>query len=175
MSPSQSKLILYKHHIRYIFINPIKLGKYSILLLRSSSLSLSVFNLSTIHLGLLTHPPRSKSMGAEGESTQSVPTAATDEESVQINVRCSNGAKFSVQATLRSTVLDFKQLVSQNCDVPAVQQRLIYKGRILKDDQTLDSYGMQLLCSIVLFPYFVLLILWFCGRILNLCLLIEMI
>jgi hypothetical protein len=25
--------------------------------------------------------------------------------------------------------------------VPAPQQRLIYKGRILKDDQTLASYG----------------------------------
>ena len=82
-------------------------------------------------------------MGVEGESTQSV-TDSGSEESVQINVRCSNGAKFSVQASLRSTVLDFKQVVSQNCDVPAVQQRLIYKGRILKDDQTLDSYGMRL-------------------------------
>ncbi|XP_017235915.1 ubiquitin domain-containing protein DSK2a isoform X1 [Daucus carota subsp. sativus] len=81
-------------------------------------------------------------MGVEGESTQSV-TDSGSEESVQINVRCSNGAKFSVQASLRSTVLDFKQVVSQNCDVPAVQQRLIYKGRILKDDQTLDSYGLQ--------------------------------
>jgi ubiquilin len=25
--------------------------------------------------------------------------------------------------------------------VPAPQQRLIYKGRILKDEQTLESYG----------------------------------
>lgn len=157
---SMTKLVIYfyKHHIRYIFINLIKLGKYSILLLRSSPLS-SVLILSTILLGLLTHPPRSKSMGAEGESTQSVPpAAAADEESVQINVRCSNGAKFSVQASLRSTVLDFKQLVSQNCDVPAVQQRLIYKGRILKDDQTLDSYGMRLVLSIVSFRCFVLFI-----------------
>ncbi|KAJ4963465.1 hypothetical protein NE237_023404 [Protea cynaroides] len=31
----------------------------------------------------------------------------------------------------------------QNCDIPAEQQRLIYKGRILKDDQTLESYGLQ--------------------------------
>ncbi|MBA0829154.1 hypothetical protein Goarm_013774, partial [Gossypium armourianum] len=30
-----------------------------------------------------------------------------------------------------------------NCDIPADQQRLIYKGRILKDDQTLQSYGLQ--------------------------------
>ncbi|CAA2978278.1 ubiquitin domain-containing DSK2a-like [Olea europaea subsp. europaea] len=38
---------------------------------------------------------------------------------------------------------EFKALLAQNCDVPVEQQRLIYKGRILKDDQTLVSYGLQ--------------------------------
>uniref|UniRef100_A0A7N0VHK8 Ubiquitin-like domain-containing protein n=1 Tax=Kalanchoe fedtschenkoi TaxID=63787 RepID=A0A7N0VHK8_KALFE len=77
-------------------------------------------------------------MGAEGESTD---TSAA--EAVLINVRCSNGTKIAVRAALESTVADFKELVAQNCDVPAPQQRLIYKGRILKDDQTLHSYGLQ--------------------------------
>lgn len=83
-------------------------------------------------------------MGAEGESTQSGAASAVaggSEEAVPINVRCSNGSKFSVRSTLGSTVADFKGVLAQNCDVPADQQRLIYKGRILKDDQTLDSYG----------------------------------
>lgn len=87
-------------------------------------------------------------MGAESESTQSVPpgaAAASEEAAVSINVRCSNGSKFSVRVSVGSTVSEFKQLVAENCDVPAVQQRLIYKGRILKDDQTLDSYGIPLL------------------------------
>ncbi|KAK1437834.1 hypothetical protein QVD17_03634 [Tagetes erecta] len=77
-------------------------------------------------------------MGVEGESTQTVVDAE-----INLNIRCSNGNKFSVRATLRSTVVDFKDLLALNCDVPANQQRLIYKGRILKDDQTLDSYGLQ--------------------------------
>ncbi|CAN8327738.1 unnamed protein product [Cochlearia groenlandica] len=64
-------------------------------------------------------------------------------EAVAVNVRCSNGSKFSVSTSLDSTVESFKALVAQNCDVPANQQRLIYKGRILKDDQTLLSYGLQ--------------------------------
>lgn len=63
-------------------------------------------------------------------------------EVVAVNVRCSNGSKFSVRTSLESTVESFKALVAQNCDVPANQQRLIYKGRILKDDQTLLSYGI---------------------------------
>ncbi|KAF2544263.1 hypothetical protein F2Q68_00028824 [Brassica cretica] len=62
-------------------------------------------------------------------------------EVVPVNVRCSNGSKFIVRTSLESTVESFKALVAQNCDVPANQQRLIYKGRILKDDHTLLSYG----------------------------------
>ncbi|KAI3798789.1 hypothetical protein L1987_34068 [Smallanthus sonchifolius] len=64
-------------------------------------------------------------------------------DAVTVNVRCSNGTKFSVQASLESSVESFKCVVAQNCDIPAGQQRLIYKGRILKDDQTLKSYGME--------------------------------
>ncbi|XP_016451784.2 ubiquitin domain-containing protein DSK2b isoform X1 [Nicotiana tabacum] len=64
-------------------------------------------------------------------------------ETVTINVRCSNGSKFSVQVSLDSTVGSFKSVLSQPSDIPAEQQRLIYKGRILKDDQTLTSYGLE--------------------------------
>ncbi|KAF9603938.1 hypothetical protein IFM89_039158 [Coptis chinensis] len=64
-------------------------------------------------------------------------------EEVNINIRCSSGSKFSVKTDLKSTVLEFKALLAQNCDVPSEQQRLIYKGRILKDDQTLESYSLQ--------------------------------
>ncbi|KAH9620770.1 hypothetical protein KSS87_005483 [Heliosperma pusillum] len=78
-------------------------------------------------------------MGADGDSTAAA--AAGDE--VIVNIRCSNNTKFSVATTLDSTVAIFKALVAQNSDVPAEQQRLIYKGRILKDDQTLASYGLQ--------------------------------
>ncbi|XP_074312839.1 ubiquitin domain-containing protein DSK2b-like [Silene latifolia] len=73
---------------------------------------------------------------------------ATDGDSgggneVSVNIRCASDSKFSVKATLDSTVGNFKVIVAQSCDVPAEQQRLIYKGRILKDDQTLASYGLQ--------------------------------
>ncbi|KAL9173639.1 hypothetical protein ABFS82_02G001300 [Erythranthe guttata] len=78
-------------------------------------------------------------MGAEGESSAGVPGDA----GVNVNIRCSNGSKFSVKTILDSTVGEFKGVLAQNCDVPAEHQRLIYKGRILKDDQTLVSYGLQ--------------------------------
>ncbi|PPR82198.1 hypothetical protein GOBAR_AA38516 [Gossypium barbadense] len=61
-------------------------------------------------------------------------------DAVTVSINCSSGSKFSVQANLDSTVDSFKALLARNCGVPADQQRLIYKGRILKDDQTLRSY-----------------------------------
>ncbi|XP_024031370.1 ubiquitin domain-containing protein DSK2b isoform X2 [Morus notabilis] len=80
-------------------------------------------------------------MGAEGDSSEPK-VGGEGEEQVPVNVRCSNGSKFTVRTSLESTVEAFKALLAQNCDVPADQQRLIYKGRILKDDQTLLSYGL---------------------------------
>ncbi|KAI9166111.1 hypothetical protein LWI28_026424 [Acer negundo] len=62
---------------------------------------------------------------------------------VKVNVRCSNGSKFSVEIDLESTVESFKGVLSEKSDIPTDQQRLIYKGRILKDDQTLKSYGLE--------------------------------
>nr|XP_023900996.1 ubiquitin domain-containing protein DSK2b-like [Quercus suber]POE50081.1 ubiquitin domain-containing protein dsk2b [Quercus suber] len=88
-------------------------------------------------------------MGAEGDSSEarvSVGVGGGEEEQreeVVINIRCSNGTKFTVRTSLDSSISAFKAALAQNCDVPADQQRLIYKGRILKDDQTLESYGLQ--------------------------------
>ncbi|GMY05295.1 ubiquitin domain-containing protein DSK2b-like [Fagus crenata] len=81
-------------------------------------------------------------MGAEGDSSEAR-VSGGEEEEVVINIRCSNGAKFTVRTSLESSISVFKAILAQNCDVPADQQRLIYKGRILKDDQTLASYGLQ--------------------------------
>lgn len=58
-----------------------------------------------------------------------------------LHIRCTNASKFTVRADLGATVGAFKAIVADSCDVPAPQQRLIYKGRILKDEQTLASYG----------------------------------
>ncbi|CAL9060685.1 unnamed protein product [Musa banksii] len=76
-------------------------------------------------------------MGADGD-----PDGTGDSDTVTLQVRCSNGSSFSVEAALDSTVGTLKAALVEKCDVPAEQQRLIYKGRILKDEQTLQSYGL---------------------------------
>ncbi|XP_030522824.1 ubiquitin domain-containing protein DSK2b-like isoform X1 [Rhodamnia argentea] len=80
-------------------------------------------------------------MGSEGDSSDA--RVGGGEEGVVVNIRCSNGSKFTVKTGLDSTVEAFKAVLAQSCDVPADQQRLIYKGRILKDSETLESYGLQ--------------------------------
>lgn len=60
----------------------------------------------------------------------------------KVKIRSANGSKFYVHANLNSTVVNFKSIVAQKCHIPAQQQRLIHKGRVMKDDQTLRSYGM---------------------------------
>ncbi|KAK3008456.1 hypothetical protein RJ639_013285 [Escallonia herrerae] len=79
--------------------------------------------------------------GGKAEASESEAAGGGGGGGVNVNVRCSNNTKFSVQVTLDSTVGSFKSIVARSCDIPAEQQRLIYKGRILKDDQTLESYG----------------------------------
>jgi ubiquilin len=74
--------------------------------------------------------------GDGGESTLAAAAAGAT-----LHIRCANGSKFTVQADLSAAVGAFKEVVAGSCDVPAPQQRLIYKGRILKDEQTLESYG----------------------------------
>lgn len=100
-------------------------------------------------------------MGGDTTTAESA-TSESNAAEVNINIRCSNGSKFSVQISLDSVVRSFKDVVARSCDIPADQQRLIYKGRILKDDQTLQSYGIRLI--LLLFVYFFLvltfMILW---------------
>ncbi|KAJ4784738.1 Ubiquilin-1 [Rhynchospora pubera] len=80
--------------------------------------------------------------GGEGDSSDET-TAPAPAAAATVHIRCSNGNKFSVQTELDATVGAFKATVAASCDVPAEQQRLIYKGRILKDEQTLSSYGVE--------------------------------
>ncbi|CAA0836798.1 Ubiquitin domain-containing protein DSK2b [Striga hermonthica] len=60
-----------------------------------------------------------------------------------VNIQCLNGSKFVVQMNLNAVVEAFKSIIAQHCEIPARQQRLIYRGRILRDDRTLHSYGLE--------------------------------
>lgn len=60
---------------------------------------------------------------------------------VNLHVKTTAGKKLEVDVPLESTVLQCKEALVASTEVPAALQRLIYKGKVLKDDLTLESYG----------------------------------
>lgn len=60
-----------------------------------------------------------------------------------LTIKCSNADKATVVIESSATVLDLKNKISEQFSVPAAQQRLIYKGRVLKDESTLENYDIQ--------------------------------
>jgi hypothetical protein len=60
-----------------------------------------------------------------------------------LHVKATSGSKITVEVELTLTVGDLKAVLAaeDKANVPAVQQRLIYKGHVLKDEKDLASYG----------------------------------
>ena len=69
-----------------------------------------------------------------------------------IHVKATSGAKITVSVELGVLVSDLKQTLasSDKANVPASQQRLIYRGHVMKDERTLESYGKS---HVVSFTY----------------------
>jgi ubiquilin len=60
-----------------------------------------------------------------------------------LTIKCSNADKATLIIANNATVLELKEKIAEELNVPATQQRLIYKGRVLKDDLTLEHYEVQ--------------------------------
>mmetsp|Transcript_71670 Transcript_71670/g.202621 ORF Transcript_71670/g.202621 Transcript_71670/m.202621 type:complete len:269 (-) Transcript_71670:1069-1875(-) len=60
-----------------------------------------------------------------------------------LTVQCTDANKFSVSVPMDTTVVEFKALIVGQASCPAEQQRLIHRGRVLKDEATLESYGIS--------------------------------
>ena len=64
--------------------------------------------------------------------------------------------------------MDLKNAITQAKDIPVARQRLIFRGKVLKDDNSLLSYGLFVLfkrfCTIVFVSLiFVCLFVWLVG------------
>ena len=59
---------------------------------------------------------------------------------MKVSLRLSSGGKFDITLDPSITILEFKELIAKEQNIPVEQQRLIYKGRILKDAMTVSSY-----------------------------------
>ncbi|GBG30461.1 Ubiquilin-4 [Hondaea fermentalgiana] len=61
---------------------------------------------------------------------------------IRVSVRCSTGPKFDAEADEGKSVLELKRALAEQAGVPEEQQRLIYKGRVLKDDLMVEHYNI---------------------------------
>lgn len=62
---------------------------------------------------------------------------------ITVNIKCSNADKASITIERSATIEVMKVKIEECLSVAAAQQRLIYKGRVLKDDLTVEHYDIQ--------------------------------
>lgn len=72
-------------------------------------------------------------------------TAPTDESPITFTVKSSNDVKYTLTLPPSTPVSELKEKLSTSeyADAPADRQRLIYSGRVLKDNETLAVYKIQ--------------------------------
>jgi ubiquilin len=72
-------------------------------------------------------------------------TGVAEDTSITFTVKSSTDAKFTLTLPISTPVSELKQKLSSSeyADTPADRQRLIYSGRVLKDNETLESYKIK--------------------------------
>lgn len=72
-------------------------------------------------------------------------TASEDTPSVTFFVKSAGNVKYTITLPLSTTTLDLKNKLSTSeyANVPATSQRLIYSGRVLKDEDALAVYNVK--------------------------------
>jgi ubiquilin len=71
--------------------------------------------------------------------------ASPTDDQVSITVKGQNDAKYNVTILTSATVKDLKELLASehHANLPADRQRLIYSGRVLKDNDTIASSNIK--------------------------------
>merc|ERR1719446_855688 len=65
-------------------------------------------------------------------------------EIITVNFKTTKGTKESVQISKSATVEELKQKIEEkSSELSADRQRVIYKGRVLKNDKTVADSGLE--------------------------------
>ena len=60
---------------------------------------------------------------------------------MKLQINLSNAEQYSLEVDLNQTVAAFKSISASVIGIPALQQQIIYRGRILEDRKTFSEYG----------------------------------
>mmetsp|Transcript_8005 Transcript_8005/g.12847 ORF Transcript_8005/g.12847 Transcript_8005/m.12847 type:complete len:988 (-) Transcript_8005:666-3629(-) len=68
---------------------------------------------------------------------------AQNSSEILVNVRTLDSRTFRIRTSKDATVADLKRLIANEANVPDGQQRLIFQGKVLRNEHTLGSYGIE--------------------------------
>ncbi|CAI5746535.1 unnamed protein product [Peronospora destructor] len=71
------------------------------------------------------------------------PLATEEEAQLSLKVRTLDQKTYSITICAAASVPQLKELVAVETGITLARQRLIYRGRVLKNDQTLASYSLE--------------------------------
>ncbi|KAI9296669.1 hypothetical protein K502DRAFT_323679 [Neoconidiobolus thromboides FSU 785] len=69
--------------------------------------------------------------------------ASGTNETIKIHVKMSDGQKDTYDVSSETLIGDFKQTISEKMEIPKERLRLIFAGKVLKDEQSLSSYNLK--------------------------------
>ncbi|KAG9150304.1 hypothetical protein Leryth_017607 [Lithospermum erythrorhizon] len=75
----------------------------------------------------------------EGSSSSSVIDGGSD-STVELNVKTLDSQNYHFNVDKNITVSAFKEKIASQTGLPVVQQRLIFRGKVLKDNDLLSDY-----------------------------------
>lgn len=78
----------------------------------------------------------------EGSSTSNISGEGSD-ATVELNIKTLDSQIFSFKVDKNMPVLAFKEKIANEIGVPVGQQRLIFRGRVLKDEHCLSEYQVE--------------------------------
>lgn len=78
----------------------------------------------------------------EGSSMNNV-SSGSPESTVELNIKTLDSRIYSFHADKNMQVSAFKEKIASQIGVPVEQQRLIFRGKVLKDDHLLSEYYVE--------------------------------
>ncbi|KAJ7966936.1 Large proline-rich protein BAG6 [Quillaja saponaria] len=78
----------------------------------------------------------------EGSSTSNVPSESSG-SAVQLNIKTLDSQIYSFHMDINMPVSVFKEKIANKIGLPVSQQRLIFRGKVLKDDHLLSEYHVE--------------------------------
>ncbi|CAN7091232.1 unnamed protein product [Brassica rapa subsp. narinosa] len=82
-------------------------------------------------------------MGDQATNQCSSSNNASVESTLELNIKTLDSQTYTFKADKNEMVSVFKEKIASETGVPVAQQRLIFRGRVLKDDHPLSEYHLE--------------------------------